>query len=127
MTGTRLLGNGYEPIVDDVGGKLVYSLPVDANGALTSQDFEITQADLAVLKADPYRYAILYRALDPLLQAAMRKDGRPFTQHDFRKLADAVLPAGDAQLKQFVAQYNQQHGATIDREADEFLKNRSDS
>jgi hypothetical protein len=55
----RRMGDGYEPHVDEVAGRLVYSLPVDSGFMSTSFSFLIGDDDLAILLSDEYRRAVL--------------------------------------------------------------------
>ncbi len=55
------LGEGWEPHVDEIDGKLVYSIPVESSFVTLSFEFEIARADLEVLKADPAKGKLLMR------------------------------------------------------------------
>ena len=68
MQPVRLMGDGYEPHVEQWGEQLSYSLPVDSGFVSFSFTFAIRQADLDVLLSDDYRRAVLEVIAHTLLQ-----------------------------------------------------------
>lgn len=112
---TRRLGDGYEPHVDDVAGRLTYSLPVDSGFVSLSFSFEISETDLSVLLADPYRRALLEVASHTVLQRSMIRGNPPVTPADFRQIVNRTLHAAPDGVATFVAEVGREHNIDIDR------------
>lgn len=104
MATVRKLGEGYEPLVDEVDGKLSYSLPVDSSFVSMEFSFEIQPADLDVLLADPYRRAVLETVAHSVLQRSMIRGNPPVLQDAFADLVSQVLHSSPTALKRFLAE-----------------------
>lgn len=109
----RLLGDGYEPHVDDVGGCLIYSLPVDSGFVGRSFSFPIAERDLGVLLADPYRRAVLEVVAHAVLQRSMGRGKPEVTESDFRRLVDAVLHSIADDLERTIATVSREHNTSV--------------
>lgn len=105
----RRLGDGYEPHVDEVDGKLVYSLPVDSGFASASFSFEIAARDLDVLRADPYRRAVLESVAHTILQPSLQRGGERVTQDAFADLVSRILHSTPAELEALIAAVDRDH------------------
>ncbi|MGO4133204.1 hypothetical protein ACEQ6A_01430 [Rhizobium brockwellii] len=90
VRGRRCMGDGYEPHVDDIDGRLIYSLPVDSGHISLSFEYEIEAGDLAVLLDDVYRRAVLHWVLHTKLQRTII-DTAKISQTDFRALLSEIL------------------------------------
>ena len=112
--GIRHLGDGYEPHVDEVAGRLLYSLPVDSGFVSAAFSFGIRPADLAVLLSDPYRRAVLESIAHTKLQNSMLAGGRPVTEPDFAAIVASVLYAPPDALQSFIADVDRQHNISTD-------------
>lgn len=58
MQTTRVMGEEYEPYVEQLGDKLIYSLPVESGFVSFYFEFDIHQTDVDVLLSDHYRRAV---------------------------------------------------------------------
>ena len=110
---TRCMGDGHEPHVDEVAGRLVYSLPADSGFVGTSFSFEIGEADLRVLLADPHRRAILEVVAHTVLQRSMIRGNPEVAQADFRRLVDWTLHASPEKLATLVAEIDREHNMSV--------------
>lgn len=109
----RLLGEGYEPHVDAMDGRLSYSLPVDAGFVTTSFAFDIAPADLDILLADPYRRAMLAATAHTVLQRSMIP-GRPeVSRADFDELKRRVLYSDREALEAFADEIDREYNIAI--------------
>lgn len=110
----RKMGDGWEPHVDDVAGRLIYGFPVQSSIVTLSFEFPITDDDLAVLLADPYRRAVMEVVTHAVFQSSTIR-GRPeVTPRDARALTDTVLHAPAAELAAFLRTFDRQHNMTSD-------------
>jgi len=109
MPTVRKLGEGYEPIVEDVDGRLVYSLPVDSSFVSVEFSFDIDQRDLDVLRSDPYRRAVLDSVAHTVLQRSMIRGNPTVGQEAFTELVSSVLHSTPAALQHYVAAINRDH------------------
>ena len=110
----RHLGAGYEPHVDEVAGRLLYSLPVDSGFVSAAFSFGIRPADLAVLLSDPYRRAVLESVAHTTLQSSMLAGSKPVTAPDFAAIVASVLHAPPEALQSFIADVDRQHNVSTD-------------
>ena len=121
------LGTGYEAHVDDVNGKLIYSLPVESSTVTLNFEFEIKPSDLQILKADIYRYAALYQILHARLQSTFGLSlvgvakPRTFTQQEFEVVVNSVLHSTQYELDAFI----DDQGASVKGFIDKYLKNKT--
>jgi hypothetical protein len=104
MSTFRLLGDGYEPHVDEDGGTLVYSLPVDSGFAHSDFLFTIGTEDLNVLLTDSYRRAVLEVVAHTVLQRSMIPSAAGFSQSDFDKVIERTLHSSSADLEAYLDQ-----------------------
>ena len=79
----RRLSDGYEAHVNDVGGRLIYSLPVSWRVSTTSFSFSITIEDLDVLKNDVRRRATLETIAHRLFQGSLLRGHPEVTEVEF--------------------------------------------
>ena len=107
--GIRHLGVGYEPHVDEVAGRLLYSLPVDSGFVSAAFSFEIRPEDLEVLRSDPYRRAVLETVAHTKLQRSMLAGMKSVTERDFAAVVASVLHAPPDALESFIADVNREH------------------
>lgn len=110
----RLLGDGYAPHVDDVGGALIYSLSVESGFVTASFAYPIDQRDLDVLRADPYRRAVLGVVAHTILQRSMLRGHRKVSEEQFRAMLDRVLHTSADELVDHVATIARRHNIVID-------------
>lgn len=110
----RRMGDGYEPHVDDVAGRLIYSLPVDSSFVSLSFSYEVEEADLQVLLADSSRRAVLEVVAHTVLQRSMIRGSREVKQADFRRLVDRVLHTPPDALAAFVAKIDRDHNISVE-------------
>jgi hypothetical protein len=103
MQPVRLMGDGYEPHVEQWGEQLSYSLPVDSGFVSFSFTFTICQADLDVLLSDDYRRAVLEVIAHTLLQRSTLPGNTRFTQSDFDSLVADTLHSTRDFLEAFIA------------------------
>ncbi len=105
----RLMGDGYEPHVDEEAGRLLYGLPVDSGAVGSAFSFDIRQADVDVLLSDPYRRAVLEVVAHTILQRTMLRGSRPVTEMDFAAIVSSVLHSTPEGLQRFIATVNREH------------------
>ncbi|MBY5417127.1 hypothetical protein GR213_14935 [Rhizobium leguminosarum] len=109
MSGKRRMGDGYEPHVDDVDGRLIYSLPVDSGHVSLSFEYEIEAGDLAVLLNDIYRRAVLHWVLHTKLQRTVIGTAEKISQADFRALLSEILHSPIENVEQLIQAVNREH------------------
>ncbi|MGO6708138.1 hypothetical protein [Rhizobium leguminosarum] len=109
MSGKRRMGDGYEPHVDDVDGRLIYSLPVDSGHVSLSFEYEIEAGDLAVLLNDIYRRAVLHWVLHTKLQRTVIGTAEKISQADFRALLSEILHSPIDNVEQLIQAVNREH------------------
>lgn len=109
MPGKRRMGDGYEPHVDDVDGRLIYSLPVDSGHVSLSFEYEIEAGDLAVLLNDIYRRAVLHWVLHTKLQRTVIGTAEKISQADFRALLSEILHSPIENVEQLIQAVNREH------------------
>ncbi|WP_203461985.1 hypothetical protein [Enterobacter cloacae] len=114
MQTTRVMGEGYEPYVEKLGDKLIYSLPVESGFVSFYFEFDILQTDLDVLLSDHYRRAVLEVTAHTLLQHSTLKGHKRFTQYDFDNLIATTLHASQEYLSAFISQINREHNISIE-------------
>ncbi|MBY2913091.1 hypothetical protein [Rhizobium leguminosarum] len=108
VRGRRCIGDGYEPHVDDIDGRLIYSLPVDSGHVSLSFEYEIEAGDLAVLLDDVYRRAVLHWVLHTKLQRTII-DTAKISQNDFRALLSEILHSPIDNVEQLIQAVNREH------------------
>ena len=109
MPTVRKLGEGYEPIVEDVDGRLVYSLPVDSGFVSVEFSFDIRQRDLDVLLSNSYRRAVLDSVTHTVLQRSMIRGNPSIGQDAFSELVSYVLHSTPAALQHYVSAIDRDH------------------
>jgi len=110
----RRLGEDHEGHVDEMAGRLVYSLPSAAGFDRTTFSCGIREEDLGVLRADPRRRAILEAAARARLERSSLPGGGPVTELDFAGLAARILHSTAAELRNFIVTFRRESGADID-------------
>ncbi|WP_210251367.1 hypothetical protein [Aureimonas psammosilenae] len=121
----RRMGDGYEPHVDEVAGRLIYSLPVDSGFFSTSFSFPITARDLDRLLAGPYRRAVLEVAAHVVLQRSMVRGSAEVTGEDFARMVEATLHSEPAELRRFLAAVDPSGRQSIEHFAREAMERRA--
>jgi hypothetical protein len=124
MTSIRRMGDGYEPHVDDVSGRLVYSLPVDSSIVTSGFSFDITPDDLTVLLDDSYRRAMLAVIAHTVLQRSMIRGNPPVGQGEFDRLVSSVLRSSDDDLEAFADRIDREHNIRVRIYVDQELTRR---
>lgn len=113
----RHMGDGHEPHVDDVAGRLIYSLPVDSSFVGTSFAFEIGVSDLRLLLADPYRRAVLEVVAHTVLQHSMIRGNPEVTPAEFRRLVNGVLHSTPEALATLIATVGRDYNIRVEHYA----------
>lgn len=125
MQAQRLMGEGYEPYVEQQGDRLTYSLPVDSGFVSFNFTFDLRQTDLDVLLSSDYRRAVLEITAHTLLQHSTLKGNDRFTQKDFDNLVAVTLHASLALLHIFISRVSREHNIAIDHYVEEILHRRT--
>lgn len=108
----RRMGEGYEPHVDEVAGRLVYATLVWSGTVSIEFRFPFRERDLAVLLADPWRRAVLEAVSDHLLKRSMVRGSPEVTELDFGRLVNAVLHCEPAELERWLDCFDREHRAS---------------
>ncbi|HGP4139499.1 TPA: hypothetical protein ACLLGK_003125 [Enterobacter roggenkampii] len=124
MQATRVMGEGYEPYVEQLDDKLIYSLPVESGFVSFHFEFDILQTDLDVLLSDHYRRAVLEVTAHTLLQRATLKGHKRFTQNDFDNLIATTLHASQEHLSAFISNINREHNISIEHYVNDIVNRR---
>ncbi|AFM58899.1 hypothetical protein ACV275_004109 [Enterobacter cloacae] len=124
MQTTRVMGEGYEPYVEKLGDKLIYSLPVESGFVSFYFEFDILKTDLDVLLSDHYRRAVLEVTAHTLLQHSTLKGHKRFTQNDFDNLIATTLHASQEHLSAFISQINREHNISIEHYVNDIVNTR---
>ncbi|EMJ0105176.1 TPA: hypothetical protein I3820_004266 [Enterobacter cloacae] len=124
MQTTRVMGEGYEPYVEKLGDKLIYSLPVESGFVSFYFEFDILKTDLDVLLSDHYRRAVLEVTAHTLLQHSTLKGHKRFTQNDFDNLISTTLHASQEHLSAFISQINREHNISIEHYVNDIVNTR---
>ncbi|MEO3324096.1 hypothetical protein ABHD20_16010 [Enterobacter cloacae] len=124
MQTTRVMGEGYEPYVEQLGDKLIYSLPVESGFVSFYFEFDILKTDLDVLLSDHYRRAFLEVTAHTLLQHSTLKGHKRFTQNDFDNLIATTLHAPQEHLSAFISQINREHNISIEHYVNDIVNTR---
>ncbi|EOZ4640810.1 hypothetical protein F1543_05180 [Enterobacter cloacae] len=124
MQTTRVMGEGYEPYVEKLGDKLIYSLPVESGFVSFYFEFDILQTDPDVLLSDHYRRAVLEVTAHTLLQHSTLKGHKRFTQNDFDNLIATTLHAPQEHLSAFISQINREHNISIEHYVNDIVNTR---
>ncbi len=124
MQPVRLMGDGYEPHVEQTGEQLSYSLPVDSGFLSFSFTFDIRQTDLDILLSDGYRRAVLEVTAHTLLQDSTLRGNPRFTQSDFDSLVSDTLHSTSDLLQAFITQVSREHHIVIEKYVQDILKRR---
>lgn len=122
------LGEGWEPHVDEIEGQLIYSLPVDSGAVSLDFEFPIETKDLAILKVDKYRYAVLYFVLHEELQNKFgigHRSSQKMQTHEFRSLVNSILHSSDKELESYLKGFQRENKCDIHRQVSEFLARKS--
>ncbi|WP_337848111.1 hypothetical protein [Sphingomonas sp.] len=109
----RLLGTGWEPHIDEIDGRLVYSIPVASGHMDYDFQFMIEPSDLAVLREQPYRRAVLFVLLHQLLQNSTLPSFPTVSQAEFRSLADAVLFEPNESVEHLIKATSAEHNVRL--------------
>ncbi len=109
----RLLGTGWEAVVDDVAGRLIYSIPVVSGIVTVGFSFPIRAEDFAVLKADPYRRAVLEVVAHHVLQRSIPHGSPEVTQVDFAAISDRVLHGAADDLAAYIGEVDRDHRSSV--------------
>ena len=110
----RLQGDGWEPHVEDVAGRLIYGFPVASGHATGSFAFPIAQRDVAVLLTDPYRRAALEVVTHTVFQRSMIRGNPEVTEAAFHVIVDTVLHASADELAGYLAAFDREHNIGAD-------------
>ncbi|MBY3464388.1 hypothetical protein HFN80_10235 [Rhizobium laguerreae] len=113
ISGKRRMGDGYEPHVDDIEGRLIYSLPVDSGHVSLSFEYEIEAGDLAVLLDDAYRRAVLHWVLHTKLQPTLTGMAGKISQADFRALLSEILHSPIEDVERMIEAVNRRHNIRL--------------
>ncbi|MBY5557467.1 hypothetical protein HFO41_03430 [Rhizobium leguminosarum] len=113
ISGKRRMGDGYEPHVDNIDGRLIYSLPVDSGHVSLTFEYEIEAGDLAVLLDDAYRRAVLHWVLHTKLQTTITGMAGEISQADFRALLLEILHSPVDDLERMIDAVNHQHNIRL--------------
>ncbi|MFT3061533.1 hypothetical protein ACMWKA_25405 [Enterobacter sp. 03-F-07-AD-ECC] len=124
MQTTRVMGEGYEPYVEKLGDKLIYSLTVESGFVSFYFEFDILKTDLDVLLSDHYRRAVLEVTAHTLLQHSTLKGHKRFTQNDFDNLIATTLHASQEHLSAFISQINREHNISIEHYVNDIVNTR---
>jgi hypothetical protein len=110
----RCQGDGWEPHVNDVAGRLMYEFPVDSGHMSASFSFPLARCDLDVLLADPYRRAALEVVTHTVFQRSMIPGNPEVTEAEFRALVDTVLHSHANALAAYLASFDREHNIGAD-------------
>ncbi|MGX5099602.1 hypothetical protein [Enterobacter cloacae] len=124
MQATRVMGEGYEPYVEQLGDKLIYLLPVESGFVSFHFEFDILQIDLDVLLSDHYRRAVLEVTAHTLLQRSTLKGHKRFTQNDFDNLIATTLHVSQEHLSAFISEINREHNISIEHYVNDIVNRR---
>lgn len=120
----RLMGDGYEPYVNKLNDRLIYSLPVESGFLSFYYEFDIRQTDLDVLLSDHYRRAVLEVIAHTLLQHSTLKGHKRFTQNDFDNLIATTLHESQEHLSALISQINREHKMSIEHYVNDIVNTR---
>jgi hypothetical protein len=109
----RRLGEDNESHVDEADGRLTYSLPVAAGAAIIDFAFEIRPQDLAVLRAEPYRRAVLDVIAREVLQRTMQPGAERVTKEAFDDLIATVLHSDATRLDRCISRFRLEYGIDV--------------
>ena len=110
----RLLGDGWEPHIDDVGGELRYSIPVASGVVDHAFTFTLDRTLFPPLRTHPWRRLVLQHALHTLLQATTVRGGdSAMTQERFTEVARCVLTASTADVERFIDEVDRAHNIRL--------------
>ena len=118
------MGDGYEPYVNKLNDRLIYSLPVESGFVSFYFEFVISQTDLDVLLSDHYRRAVLEVTAHTLLQHSTLKGHKRFTQNDFDNLIATTLHESQEHLSAFISQVNREHNMSIEHYVNDIVNTR---
>lgn len=124
MQSVCLMGDGYEPHVEQLGEQLSYSLPVDSGFLSFSFTFVIHRADLDVLLSDDYRRAVLEVIAHTLLQRSTLPGNARFTQSDFDTLVADTLHSSRDCLEAFIEEVSHENHIVIKKYVHDILHRR---
>ena len=121
----RLMGDGYEPYVDKLDDRLIYSLPVESGFLSFNLEFVICSVDLDVLLSVHYRRAVLEVTAHTLLQRSTLKGHDRITQHNFDELVFNTLHTTQEQLQEFISKFNREYRILIEHYVNEIVIQRT--
>lgn len=100
--------DGYYPRIYEDQGRLLYYISVDSGAVSLGFKFTITDQDFQILKADAYRFKILYFILFHSIQNTFgigHPQPRKFTQEEFDKSKNMVMHSSDSELEEFLSEF----------------------
>ncbi|MCO6392562.1 hypothetical protein GTW25_16170 [Aliihoeflea aestuarii] len=109
----RRMGEGFEPHVNEIGGRLYYSQLVGFGPSEVEFRFPIRQRDLAVLLDEPWRRAVLEVAGHYMLQHSTMPGRIRMTEADFRRVVRAVLHSTPEQLQRFITRVGRDYNVDV--------------
>lgn len=102
----RLLGEGFQPHVDEVGGKLIYSIPISRGVVDFDHQFEISQNDFEVLKVDSEKYQLLFDVLHDIFQNEyLGKEDEGTRIKEFERIKDIILHSDSNIVDEFLVEH----------------------
>lgn len=118
----RLLGDGWQPHVSDVAGRLIYEFPVASGHATGSFAFPIAQHDLDVLSNDPYRRAVLEVVTHTVFQRSMIRGNPDVTEAEFHRIVAEVLHTPLDELKTYLVAFDREYNMGVDYYVQQAIK-----
>lgn len=122
----RLQGDGWEPHVEDVAGRLIYEFPVASGHATGSFTFPIEARDLDVLLADPYRRAALEVVTHTVFQRSMIRGNPEVTEMAFHAIVAKVLHTTADELAGYLAAFDREHTMTAEHSIRQAMRRRGE-
>lgn len=121
----RLLGDGWQPHVSDVAGRLIYEFPVASGHATGSFAFPIAQSDLDVLLIDPYRRAVLEVVTHTVFQRSIIRGNPEVTEAEFHRIVAKVLHTPFDELKTYLVAFAQEYNMGVDCYVQQAIKSQT--
>ena len=113
----RRIGAGYEPHVDQIACRLIYSLPVDSGIVSSGFEFPISERDLQVLLHDSWRRGLLEVVAHTVLQRSMIRGNPEVTELEFSGIVEAILHSDPNSRDAFVQRVGREHQIGIEHYA----------
>lgn len=123
----RRMGDGFEPHIDEIGGRLFYSQLVGFGPSEVEFRFPIRHSDLAVLRSDPWRRAVLEAVADRMLQYSAMPGRTKITNAHFRRIVQGVLHSTPDRLDRLIARVDRDYNSDVVFFAKEALARRDKS